>query len=474
VLRDRNRLDGLERRSLPFGSVLAQSLAGAMPAAMALSTPALLSRVVGPGAWVSVLLAGTVLALVNACVCQFSTRVAASGSLFSFAAQGLGGFGALVVAVSMFLSYSTLAGWALAQSAVFTSRMTHDRASGDEFGQWTYVLVIAGFALVCLLVMSIGVRRAGRITLSVEAFTLLVLVGLLVAAAVERGGIGTSALSLEGADPERILRGTLSMFSIFFCFKSAASLGAETAQPFKYVPRATSTALLMMTGLSLVAVLVVTPTGAELPRGSGGSTAFWLPSGTHDHVDQLTRLMRLLCNLGCVLAVWASLARLVFSCARSGLLPRRFGRTHPSLRTPIPALVLTGVLVVGPALVWTVFSSDIREVEHLLVSASDIGFFLMYAVTCAAIPPFLRRIDETFTGAVVVARLGVAAISVAVVLTIWYEHRDGEVVSLLTLTGLVAVAAVWSAIARRRGLGPADFRVHDETVATDVYAGAGR
>ena len=189
VLRDRNRLDGLDRRSLPFRSVLAQSLAGAMPAAMALSSPVILTRVVGPGAWLSVLLAGTVLMLVNACLCQFSTRVATSGSLFSFAAQGLGPFGSLLVAVSMFLAYGTLAGYGLAQSAVFTSRMTHDPATEQEFGQLGYVLVIAALALVCLVVMVLGVRTASRLTLSVEVLTLVMLLGLLAAAILERGGI---------------------------------------------------------------------------------------------------------------------------------------------------------------------------------------------------------------------------------------------------------------------------------------------
>ena len=430
------------------------------------------TRVVGPGAWLSVLLAGTVLMLVNACLCQFSTRVATSGSLFSFAAQGLGPFGSLLVAVSMFLAYGTLAGYGLAQSAVFTSRMTHDPATEQEFGQLGYVLVIAALALVCLVVMVLGVRTASRLTLSVEVLTLVMLLGLLAAAILERGGIGLAALSLEGADPVRILHGTLSMFSIFFCFESAASLGAETSRPFKYVPRATTTALALMTGLSLVAVLVVTPTaGVELHGRGGGTSAFWFPhSGTHETVDRLIQLMRMLCNLGCVLAVWASLARLVFTCARSGLLPASLGRTHPGLRTPIPALALTGALVVGPALGWTVFSADVRRIEHLLIGASDIAFFVMYAVTCAAVPAFLRRLDEEFTGPVLVARIATAAVGIAVLLSVWFEWQDGEHIALITLAGVAAVAGAWAWVARLRGLDSADLRVHDETVASDIYA----
>lgn len=468
-----NGLVGLDRRVLPFSSVLAQAAAGAMPAAMALSTPSLLGRIVGPGAWLSVVIAGAVMWLVNLTLRQFSTRVASSGSLFSFAAQGLGPAGALAVAVCMLCAYGTLASYGLVQSSEYLPRLLDPSGPRPSVDPLNSVLVVLMFAALCFAIMARGVRRAGRFTLSVEAITLVLLALLLGLSVIERGSVDLQALSVAGADPGRVLSGVMAMFSVFFCIECAASLSAESAQPFKSVPRATSIATAAMVSLCLASLLVAAPQSAG-DAGQHGAEHFWFPEAEHHSLLAFAIvLVRLLCNLGSVLAVWTCLSRLVFTCARSGLLPARWGGTDPSVRTPVAALVVTAPFVVGPAVVLTLASSDVRWAEHQVLGASNIAFFLMYAMTCLAAPLFLRRIGEDLWSTTAIAVIASAVTSAAIVWTVVDEWRGGRVLSLATIAVLSVVVAGWRfAVLHRGRFGLTAIGTHDATILSDVHVPA--
>lgn len=466
-----NGLAGLDRRVLPFSSVLAQAAAGAMPAAMALSTPSLLGRVVGPGAWISVVIAGAVMWLVNLTLRQFSTRIASSGSLFSFAAQGLGAFGALAVAVCMLCAYGTLASYGLAQSTEYLPRLLDPSGPRTTADPATSALLVLMFAALCFAIMARGVRRAGRFTLSVEAITLVLLALLFSLSLIARGSVDLDVLSTAGADPGRILQGVMLMFSMFFCIECAASLSAESAQPFKSVPRATSIATGAMVLLCLASLLIAAP---QTPgdAGQSGAEHFWFPESEHHSVLAFAIvLVRLLCNLGSVLAVWTCLSRLVFTCARSGLLPARWGGTDPAVRTPVAAMIVTAPFVVGPAVVLTLASSDVRWAEHQVLDASNIAFFLMYALTCLAAPIFLRRIGENLWSTTVVALVAAAITAAAIVWTVIDEWGDRRAVSLATLAVISTIAAGWRFAVQRHGrLGLTGIGTHDATILSDVLA----
>ena len=89
-LADRSPLAGLARRSVGFADVLAQSVSAVAPAGAAFTTPLLVSAVAG-GVSLPALAAALVIALLTAStINEFTRRMAATGSLYTFVARGLG------------------------------------------------------------------------------------------------------------------------------------------------------------------------------------------------------------------------------------------------------------------------------------------------------------------------------------------------------------------------------------------------
>ena len=88
-------LDGLERRSVGFADVLAQSVAAVAPTAAATTVILLVAGASGGGTVWAVAVATVLALLVARTVNQFANRLAATGSLYTYVARGLGAGAAL-------------------------------------------------------------------------------------------------------------------------------------------------------------------------------------------------------------------------------------------------------------------------------------------------------------------------------------------------------------------------------------------
>src|SRR3954464_34820 len=89
---------GLRRGSLPFREVFAQSLAGTGPSGSLAFGPALVFVHAGPGRWLSYVPSLVSLLLVGWAFSTFGTRLASAGSMYTYAAEGLGPLVGVLVA----------------------------------------------------------------------------------------------------------------------------------------------------------------------------------------------------------------------------------------------------------------------------------------------------------------------------------------------------------------------------------------
>src|SRR3954471_20851262 len=96
---------GLRKRSLPFREVFAQSLAGTGPSGSLAFGPALVFANAGHGAWLSYVLSLVGLSLVGWGFAVFGRRIASAGSMYTYAAKGLGATFGLLVAWAMIVAY---------------------------------------------------------------------------------------------------------------------------------------------------------------------------------------------------------------------------------------------------------------------------------------------------------------------------------------------------------------------------------
>src|SRR6478752_4010424 len=113
----RSPMAGLDRRSLGFVDVLAQSVGAVAPSAAAATCPVLVAARAGSGTLVAFLLAAVLMALVASAVNQFTRRMAATGSLYTFAARGLGERAGFATSAAMIVGYGFVAMFALLGAA---------------------------------------------------------------------------------------------------------------------------------------------------------------------------------------------------------------------------------------------------------------------------------------------------------------------------------------------------------------------
>ncbi|MBG6214190.1 MAG: hypothetical protein LH475_04910 [Cryobacterium sp.] len=113
---DRSRVDGLDRCRVEFLDVLGQSVSTVAPSAAATTIPLLIASAGGAPVWA--LASGLLIALlVASTVDQFTKRIAATGSLYTFVPVGWAErppLASFVTGVALLLGYGFIAMFALA------------------------------------------------------------------------------------------------------------------------------------------------------------------------------------------------------------------------------------------------------------------------------------------------------------------------------------------------------------------------
>ncbi|MBH0097977.1 APC family permease [Salinibacterium sp. NSLL150] len=401
-------LHGLDRRSIGFVEVLAQSVSAIAPAAAATTMPLLVASIAGSATVFSIATAGLLALLIAFTVNQFTRRMAATGSLYTFVAKGFGTDRAgttatLATSVGMLIGYSFIAMFALAGGTYYVS-IVLARVIPDLIGSplATGGIMVA-LASIVLLVLARGIRLSSRVTLMVETLSVAVLLILIVAlliqigphtdwSAVTRQSFAGSTGSFSG-----IAVGAVLALTAYVGFESSAALGVEVRRPFRNIPRALVWTVL---GSLLFYVLAATAQvmgfevlGAdfsqstspvnELAEGFGlGSFALVLDIGIAASF------------LACTIASTTALARVLFSLSRDGILPRRLGSTHPKLHTPLFAIGVSLLAVTVVPLAFVLAGAGIWNTMQLLLVVAAAGYITAYIMVCFAAPAFLNRIGE--------------------------------------------------------------------------------
>ncbi len=495
-LRSVSPLAGLRRRSLGEVEVLAQSVSVTAPSAAMASTPALVAASAGGATLWSYGVAIVAVALLTVVVRQFSARLAAPGSLYTYVARGLGVLPAVVAGSALAVGYAVLSmsttvltAWYLLALGARTGLVT-----GPPSGALTATAVIlVGLLLTACLVRGIG--TSSRVALGVEAVAVVLVVTGVVAALVallsgthpgltSLGGpapaptvpVGDLALHLlrgTGGDLTGLLHGAGLAMASFVGFESAAALGGEARRPLVTIPRSVGRTVLVVSGLYLLAALV-----QLLAFGSGlGSHAQPLVELTATAglpwaaavLDVAVACSGFACAAGSATA----LARLLFAMARERSDDAALGMTHPRSHAPHNAILASMAVVVAVPVVLVLAGLDARAAFMVLLTVSTVGYVVAYVLVCFALPAFLRRLGEPGAGRGAVGLIGgsvLAALLVGVVLPTAQVDWASALLPPLVVGLVVALALVRHLQLRRRDPGlPLRIGLYDEPVLSDLH-----
>lgn len=463
-LRHRSPVHGLDRRNLGPAEVLAQSVAGAAPAAAMATVPAIVAATAGPGTLWAFAVATAVALLIGSCIAQFTRRMAVAGSLYSLTAQGLGPAAAFTSGVALLAGYGVLAMAALTGSAIYVDALV--ARLGGPAGVST-VPAVCVLALLATAGVLVRVRLSARVVLLVEAVSITVMTVVFVALL---GGDAPASPAAPAPDPGLggIAAAVLPALGAFIGFEAATAMGVEARRPFRTVPRV----VLWTAGAAGVLFLFAAYTQVTGFQGAGGLSADPQPVLTlamaqgQDWLAVLLDVGIAMSFFACTLATLNALVRVVFSMARDEIVPARLGTTHPRFHTPVVAIAAAlPVVAVVPAVLLAAGLPAPRVLAELLTVATA-GYLVAYLLVCLAAPPFLRRIGE-LTAPPVLVTVVVAPVLLAVLVAFVVSAWGG---ALPLVIGLQALAGlVWFGWLRwRRPAQLAAIGVYDETVQADV------
>ncbi|HEX7737523.1 MAG TPA: APC family permease [Ktedonobacteraceae bacterium] len=342
----------LRKGSLSTLDAIAQSialLALVMGTALSTSAAAGYAGAAAPLAFLVVGLASLCLAYV---VIRFTRRVASSGSVYTYIAQGLGsqtGFvggwlygGAFVLGISFVLAIASFY-----LSGLFANlNITLD-----------WFVIYSGLLVLLFLFAFFDVRISTRIQLvlaGVGVLSILALAGLILV----RGG--DSGLSFTPLSPSAISGGfpgfffaAIFSFTAFIGFEAAAALGEETARPRVNIPRA----ILISVIVGVIYYVLVTyamsvgygTNHADVWAGAQVPPLDYL-AGRYGN-SGLATFIDLMVALDAFVAALAGLnlaARILFAMGRDKGIPGVFGWTHPRFKSPwvgiLFSLIITFIL----------------------------------------------------------------------------------------------------------------------------------
>jgi amino acid transporter len=394
----------LKQGTLTMPEVLAQSVANMAPSAAMALLPLLVFTSAGMGTWVSFLVAIVVLLCIGFCAAQFGRRINSAGSFYVWVTRALGpGFGH-AAGWGLELGYivtgvATVYGFAIF-GADFLSRFG---LPGDSAGILVALFFVDLVLAAVVAVMDMGL--SARTSLILESISVTIILILCVAVWVHKGTVfDTSQLTLSGVTPGGIVVGVVLAIFAFVGFESAGSLGVESKNSFRNVPRAILWSCLIVGIFYLVVAYtqIFGFQGAVAKDAHGTVTATGLATSSAPLPDLATKtglgFFAYLIDIGicasmfaCTLACINAGARVLYSMTHDGMGHRSLGSVHRHRRTPHVAIVAVAVPMLAVPIITTITKTSPVDATGWAGSVATFGFMLAYALISIGAPLFLRR-----------------------------------------------------------------------------------
>ncbi|MFD3810305.1 APC family permease [Rhodococcus sp. NPDC058639] len=455
-------LRALGRRQLTQVDLIGQSLSTVAPATGMIFIAWWITSAEPGVAGVAAIIGTTaVVVAVAFCITQFTRRLAAAGSLYSFAFHGLPRRATLTMGAALLLGYLGISISVVANSAV--SLLGIGTALGMPSAGTIPLLVTAALVACAVTVIAVrGVRFATRAILVVELCSLVLICSLMVA----DSGTPITPVS-PGAS------GTLPFLALIVVFgmagfESAAFFGAEARRPLITVTRA-----VLITPIVCGAVFVFAGWAALTGNADVVVAAYFdgTDSGASTEMVVAVKVGVTFSWLASALGCAQAGSRLLLAMGIEGTVPRRLSRVHPRWRTPYAAVIaFTLASAVGAWTYLLVFVGD-SVVFDGFVEVAVVGAYTLLAVSCLR---FLRRIGEDARSTTMIA-VGITCVGVGL---LGYLALDGVIDGQWGIPCAVLVVGasgvVWVAVLKRlRPESLATMGAFDSPETTDLLPGAG-
>lgn len=419
--------------------------------------------------------------LVASSINEFTRRLSAPGSLYTFVMRGLHPLVGLVSAAALSIGYVFVSLASVVGTASYLDQFliwaAPDLSGVLELVGGPVLAVLTGGAVVVLLVL--GVRRATVTMLVIEVASISVVMAALILAGIHGirrdPRVGGSLIDawVPDAAPSTLGTGVVLAMVAFIGFESSTALGPEVQRRMRLIPRVlTGTVLLVgvvfAVGASLESALL---SGLQLAPSADPVGAVLSAVG-HRSAIPLVSVAAAASFFACATASSMALLRLLLAMSVDGVLPRALSVPHPRWQTPHrAAAVVAPVLCVVPGLLLAL-GVPIRSLMDQLIETSVTGYLVAYLLVCVAVLGFLPRIGEATVRPMVVAATAATALAVSVVAYAGFNAGQGIHTPMITLgVGVVAALGWWCLVRVQSPRRLQRLGTYDRPSASDVWWG---
>lgn len=473
-------VDQIPRRQLPFWVALALSVALVGPTLAMSGNGQGLIATVGKSIPLVFLIGLVGVSLVGYSFVRLTRHLNHAGSSYGLVGGTIGPRAGFFAGFAMLGAYWMFSIGTLALTAAFTGAFISEMQPDNETPYqppWLAIVVIA--AVISVLLAGRDIRLLAKILLAIEGVGILAMLVLVVVIFAKGGapstGIDFSVFSFSGSgvSPSAVLAGVVAAFLSWAGFEACASMGEETDNPGRNIPRALAGTLLL-TGVLFVVVMFAQVNGFGTDQSgldafqNSGNTLGDLGVSYIGHWFGLVIIFTAIVSaFGCHLATSATSGRMIYAFARDGFGPRALAHIHaatggPRRATWLVVVVAVVVNLICGAIGWPDMGTgnDAIDTYFLFAVAGSVCLMVCYLLVELAATWFVGapKFLSVHGGKGKIAGIALPLLGALVIVTVlWFNIKDAETWSAAPLLGLywcvagllIAIAA--SGIAKRVG-----------------------
>jgi amino acid transporter len=445
------------KRRLPLWAAVALSLATIGPTLAMAGNGQGLIGIVGKSIPLVFIIGLVGVALVGYGFVRLTRHLNHAGSAYALVGGTIGPRAGFFSGFAMLGAYVGFSIGTLALTAAFVNAFLAElqRGSTDPFQLPWPVITIVG-AVISFLLAGRDVALIAKILLAIEGVgivAMVILVGMIFAnGGAPSTGVDFTVFSFDGVDVSQVMSGVVAAFLSWAGFEACASLGEETDNPKRNIPRALGGAL-VLTGVLFIVVMFAQTIG--FGTDAAGLEKFQTSGNTlgdlgHDYIGTwfgLIIIFTAICAaFGCHVATAATAGRMIYAFTRDGFGPSALAVLDEKTQGPRRAtwVVIALALVAGlicSAAGWPVMGTGNPAIDAYFLFAVAGAVCLMVAYFMVEIAAIWftgnKRFDIVHGGegrflGILLPTIG--AIVIAVVL--WFNVKDATDPTAAPLLGL--------------------------------------
>jgi amino acid transporter len=393
----------LRKDSLSFFEALGQSVANVSPTLTPAVAVAVVAGMAGAASWLVYMLATISLVIIGVNIGKLAGKISAAGSFFIYVSRGLGA------------SWGILSGWAMLAAYLFTAMaltaatalFLQDLLSSCGVPILPRAILFAVISIGVWLLAVRDIRISSRIGLTIEAISMsIILIVCFISWQAHGFTMDVKQNTLAGASFGSVAQAIVFGIFSYVGFESAATLGKETRDPHRIIPRAVILTPIIAGLFFIVTTYVITQGFGDNASKLGSSTGPMsdLVSGKSEILTLIIYIGAAISCFACALASINAFSRMLYSLGRYQLMHRSMGFVHSDHRTPHVAVTVGCVL---NFVVCAMFSgSAYTDLLGYFGTIASFGFILVYMACSVAAPALLRKLGEAKPADYIVGGLG--------------------------------------------------------------------